>query len=138
MLWIGHITNMNMNLVTRFPKRQNARRFIVQYVLVFTDGSTELNNTDFATLIFDRLINPTQNFIRYMRNRFDIFPVVFKPSLLIDYILIDLSYGDEVIPRHILIEKLLIAPDIHIRFRAISAEKHIAMFDGVYRPGVNI
>src|SRR3989344_14998 len=138
MLRIRNITDMNMNYITWFSKRQNTGRFIIQYILILADGTTQFNNANFSALILDRVINPPQNFIRYVRNRFHIFPVVFKPSFLINNIFIDLSHSNKVISRHILIKKLLVATNIHVGLGAVLTEKNITVFNRINRAGVNI
>src|SRR3989344_365277 len=138
MTWGWYVTYMNMDNISWVFEGQDTGSFIVKYILVLTSRPPQLYYHNINTSLTPKMHNTTNNFICDMGYCLNIFPMILKPTLTFDNCLVNFSHGDKVVISHVLSQKLLICPNIHICFCSVLTQKRISVLYGIYGPGVYI
>src|SRR5258708_14337673 len=98
-----NIAHMDMNYISGVLPCHNTGSLIVKYILVLTRCAAEFYDDNISFFFTGNMLYTRRDFIRYMRYRFYIFPVILKPSLPLYDCLINFTHRDKVTGTHIFV-----------------------------------
>ena len=113
-----------------------AQGFQIGHPLDVPDGPPDLDDTDVVAL--GGLADTPLDVVGDMRDNLDGTAQVVAGAFFLDDVLVGLARGDVVVERHVDIEEPLVVPQVEVDFPAVLEHVHLAVLEGVHRPGVDV